>query len=219
MVEMMFGAGSPMWTVIPPAGVPYPLGFGPRPMTTPTFGSQVIPGGLAGAALGSQAVNAPGVLPTTMYGYGGALAPNAQPGLSGPGLAVAYPFASHPMTAPAADPTGVVTAAGLLTAVAAHRGQPQGPTNDTEVEEFIYDALDLIPGAADVEIRCESGRVTLTGTVQHKRTKRDVGEIAWSIPGLQDVQNNVTITSRRRARAAAGREAEAPAALSARKQG
>jgi len=54
--------------------------------------------------------------------------------------------------------------------------------------------------------------------VQHKRVKRDAGEIAWAIPGLSDVQNNVTITSRRRARAA-NRESDAPASVPARKQG
>ena len=32
-----------------------------------------------------------------------------------------------------------------------------------------------------------SQEATLTGTVQHKHTKRDVGEIAWAIPGVQDV--------------------------------
>src|SRR5882762_10410071 len=76
------------------------------------------------------------------------------------------------------DIPGVMTPSTLLTAVALRRGQPQGPTNDNEVEEFIYDALDLLPGAADVEVRCENGRVTLSGAVQHKRSKRDVGEIA-----------------------------------------
>ncbi len=91
------------------------------------------------------------------------------------------------------------------------RGQPQGPTNDHEVEDFIYDAFELLPGAADVEVRCEGGRATLTGNVQHKRTKRDIGEIAWAIPALNDVQNNVTITSRRRARGSS-REAE-PASI------
>ena len=115
------------------------------------------------------------------------------------------------------DVSGVITPSTLLTAVALRRGQPQGPTNDSEVEEFIYDALDLLPGAPDVEVRCENGRVTLTGAVQHKRAKRDVGEIAWAIPALQDVQNNVSITSRRRARAAS-REAEVPAGPSGRKQ-
>ena len=92
-----------------------------------------------------------------------------------------------------------------------------GPTTDQEIEDFIYDTLEWLPLASDVEVRCENGRATLTGVVQHKRSKRDVGEIAWAIPGLQDVQNNVSITSRRRARAAS-REAEAPAGASTRKQ-
>src|SRR5262245_26537586 len=93
-----------------------------------------------------------------------------------------------------------VTAPALLAAVAARRGQPLGPTNDPELEDFIYDALDLIPGTSDVEVRCDGGRVIFTGTVPHKRLKRDVGEIAWSIPSVNDVQDTVTIAARRRAR-------------------
>jgi osmotically-inducible protein OsmY len=119
---------------------------------------------------------------------------------------------------PIADSTGVVTAASLVAAIAVRRGQLQGPTTDAEVEELMYDALELLPGAADVEVRCENGRVTITGSVQHKRTKRDVGEVAWAIPSVNDVQNNVSIVSRRRARTA-GRDADAPASVSARKQG
>jgi hypothetical protein len=191
MLEMTFGSGSPMWTAMPSVGLPYQqMGLGALPSATPAFSPPVIAGGIGGSATGGQ----------------------------GLGLAVAYPFASNPFAAQIADATGVVTASSLLAAVAMRRGQPQGPTSDAEVEEFIYDAIDLLPGASDVEIRCESGRVTLTGSVQHKRTKRDAGELAWAIPGLHDVQNNVSITSRRRARAA-GREAEAPASVSARKQG
>jgi osmotically-inducible protein OsmY len=86
-----------------------------------------------------------------------------------------------------------------------------------EVEDFLYDALELLPGAADVDVRCEGGRATLTGSVQHKRLKRDIGEIAWAIPGLNDVQNNVTIASRRRNRA--GREEDETANIPTRKQG
>ena len=219
MSEMMFGSGSPIWTAMPSVGLAYqPIGIGNRPIATPVFGSPMISGGIAGGSTGAQGLSAPGPFSTTMYGYGGGIAPGTQQNLPGPGLAAAYPFAPNPsavMFGP--DPPGLVTASSLLAAVAMRRGQPQGPTNDHELEEFIYDALDLIPGAADVEVRCENGRATLTGSVQHKRTKRDVGEIAWAIPGLQDVQNNVSITSRRRARAA-GREAEAPASVSARKQ-
>ena len=102
----------------------------------------------------------------------------------------------------------------LIAAVALHRGQPQGPTNDHEVEELIYDTLELFSGASDVEVRCESGRVTLSGTVSHKRLKRDIGEIAWAIPTLNDVQNNVTIAPRRRARSHP-REGESQIAASA----
>jgi len=105
----------------------------------------------------------------------------------------------------------------LLAAVAMQREQPAGPGNDQEIEEFIGDALDLLPGAHDVEVRCEAGRVTLTGTVAHKRLKRDVGEVAWAIPTANDVQNNITIVARRRSRAQ-GRESEAAPANVGRKQ-
>src|SRR5262249_25333755 len=104
--------------------------------------------------------------------------------------------------------------AALLGVVAMRRGQPLGPTSDPEIEDFICDALDLIPGAGEVEVRCEGGVVTLAGTVPQKRLKRDAGEIAWTIPGVNDVQNNVTIAARRRARAAR-RENEQPAAVAA----
>jgi hypothetical protein len=104
----------------------------------------------------------------------------------------------------------------LLEAVAARRGQPLGPTNDQECEDFIFDAFELIPAASEVDVRCEAGRITLTGSVQQKRLKHDVGEIAWSIPGVNDVQNNITIVNRRRARSA-GREVETPATTPGRK--
>jgi BON domain-containing protein len=134
------------------------------------------------------------------------------------GLSGASGLLPQPPALVGGDATGFVTASSLLTAVAMRRGQPQGPSNDHEIEEFIYDTLDLFPGAADVEVRCENGRATLTGTVQHTHTKRDVGEIAWAIPAVQDVQNTVSITSRRRSRAT-GRDADLPTTVSTRKQG
>jgi hypothetical protein len=108
----------------------------------------------------------------------------------------------------AADTAVGVTAPALLTAVALRRGQPLGPTNDQEVEDVIYDAFELIPGTNDVEVRVEGGRAVLSGSVSHKRLKRDLGEVAWAIPVLNDVQNNVTIATRRRSRT--NREAEPP---------
>ena len=106
----------------------------------------------------------------------------------------------------------------LVAAVAMRRGQPQGPTTDQEVEEVIYDTLELFSGANEVDVRCEGGRVTLSGTVSHKRLKRDLGEIAWAIPTLNDVANNIAIAPRRRTRAFA-REREAEPAAAGRKQG
>jgi len=120
---------------------------------------------------------------------------------------------STPIVAPAG-----ITAPALLAAVAVRRGQPQGPASDQDVEEFIYDAVELLPGAGDVEVRCEGGRVALTGSVPHKRVKRDVGEIAWAIPGINDVNNTVTITTRRRSRGFARESESQPAAAAGRKQ-
>jgi hypothetical protein len=111
------------------------------------------------------------------------------------------------------DLAGGVSAPAMLAAIAVRRGQPLGPTNDQEIEDFIGDALDLLPGSNDIDVRCDSGRITLTGQVSHKRFKRDAGEIAWAIPGVNDVQNNVTIVARRRSRTA-GRETETPVVAS-----
>jgi BON domain-containing protein len=199
MNETIFGSATPVWTAMPSIGLAYqPMSVSNRPIAAPLFSSTAIPGGIGGALTGAGL--------------------STQQNLAGSGYVAPYAFAPNPTTAlPGHDSNGLVTASSLLMAVAQRRGQPQGPVNDHEVEEFIYDALDLLPGTADVEVRSENGRVTLTGVVQHKRTKRDIGEIAWALPGLQDVQNNVSITSRRRGRA--GREAEAPASASARKQG
>ena len=142
-------------------------------------------------------------------------------GLAGPLSAVSPPLpgpATIPTSAYGYNPLVGLPATSFLAAVAMRRGQPQGPTTDQEIEDFIYDALELLPGTSDVEVRCEGGRATLTGSVPHKRAKRDIGEIAWAIPVLNDVQNNVTIASRRRSRGA-GREGEGGASAPHRKQG
>jgi hypothetical protein len=127
------------------------------------------------------------------------------------------PAAQTPLSTAFSIPDGI-TAPGLLMGIAVRRGQPQGPTSDQDVEEFIYDALELLPGAGDVEVRCEGGRVALTGSVPHKRLKRDIGEIAWAVPGIADVQNNLSIATRRRARAYTRESESQPAPTASRKQ-
>ena len=185
-----------LFTTTPLSALPFqtPIGIGNRPIATPVFGASANPQGISA-----------GPLPLGVYGYSGLIPPPN--GIQGT-FAGTPSFAPQPSAVIVGDTAGIPAPA-LLAAVAMRRGQPQGPTNDHEVEDFIYDAFELLPGAADVEVRCEGGRATLTGNVQHKRTKRDIGEIAWAIPALNDVQNNVTITSRRRTR---GTGREEPAA-------
>ena len=186
-MEALYGSASPMWASVPSAGFAFkhPVSVGNGPIAAPTF-RRVTDRRRSRAARRRAFSNVP---PVSRRRTPTGTAPNL------------VTFAPQ-------GPAGL-TASSLLMAIALRRGQPQGPANDQEVEEFIYDALELLPGAADVEVRCEGGRVTLTGSVPHKRVKHDVGEIAWAIPALHDVQNNVTIASRRRARAS-DRDTESP---------
>jgi hypothetical protein len=217
MIEPLFGSASPIAAGTPSAGFGWfqtPFGAtnrGPVNIGVPGFGS------LPNIAFMPQSIPQQ-PMSQEAYGYGGGISTVGQPGFSGLGSAVPFGLSSFSM------PGGVsgfgvpeiVTAPVLLAAVAVRRGQPMGPTNDHEIEDFIYDALEFLSGTSEVEVRCEGGRATLTGSVPHKRLKRDVGEIVWAIPAINDVQNNVTITARRRARAGS-RESE-PHATTGRKQ-
>ena len=152
-------------------------------------------------------------------------ATSTQPSATFPAAGLAFSPAGHPLGLSSVSPLyaypsyalpDIITAPALVAAVAVRRGQPQGPANDQETEDFIFDALELMPGASDIEVRCEGGRVTLTGSVPHKRLKRDVGEIVWALGSVSDVANTLTIATRRRSRSPI-REAEAPANVPSRK--
>ena len=205
MPEAPFGPITSIWPTVPIHGFQYfqtPVPMGPRPISSVSVGAQQGPQGFPGGTVPSG--SAATTLPANAYAFGSAVP--AFGGLTATTLpALAIPESAFGITAPA-----------LLAAVGMRRGQPFGPTNDQETEEFIYDALDLLSGGSDVEVRCEGGRATLTGAVYHKRLKRDIGEIAWAIPGVTDVQNNVTIVPRRRPRPT-GRESES-SGVAARKQ-
>ena len=196
MMEPLFGS-NPLPPGVPSPGFGWfqlPLSLTNRPAISPGAFSAVPNVSLA-PQTGAQPVS------QEAYGYGQSIAP------AGFSVGIPVPGLGFPE---------IGTVQGLLTLVAMRRGQPTGPTSDNEIEEFIYDAFEFLPGSNEVEIRCEGGRITLTGSVPHKRLKRDVGEIAWAIPAITDVQNNVTITARRRRPQA--REAETPQ-QPARKQG
>lgn len=232
MAEPLYGSvsGAPIWTGIPSAGfgfpqAAYPFGSVPIGAGVQGFGSTQIP--TTGLPTGFDVPPPTFGLASQPYGFSSGLMP--QPPAVGfgpmmPAFGAGVPMVPNLFGTSGGFPTfvsqdipGGFTVPALVGAVAIRRRQPMGPTNDQEIEDFIYDALELLPGTNEVEVRCEGGRLTLTGNVQHKRLKRDIGEIAWTIPGANDVQNNVTITTRRRARGA-GREGESVSGPGGRKQ-
>lgn len=215
MTEALFGTAAPLWAATASPN----LGWFPAPiLATQRSGAVGMATGPVQSPIGTPLSLDPPVIgssPMTppVTTLGGSAFPS--------GFAIAQtPLATSPYPTYISPEMSGVTAPALLATVALRRGQPLGPTNDQEIEDFIYDALDLLPGTSEIDVRSESGRVLLTGSVQQKRLKRDAGEIVWAIPGVNDVQNNVTIVARRRSRQQVGRETvePTPAATAVRKQ-
>jgi len=185
MNEPLFGSVSP-W---PPVSFPPPTGWQASSMSA--MGRPFV--GVAAGGPSSQLGLTTGIPTLVPSGPG-------LPGGSGTPAIGATPIgATIPSFAGSEIAVGVPVPA-LLATVAVRRGQPLGPSNDQEIEDFIYDSLEFLPGSGEIDVRCEGGRVTFTGTVHFKRLKRDVGEIAWAVPGVNDVHNTITIAARRRSR-------------------
>ncbi len=217
MVEPLFAPVSQFWPAMPAPAfgfVQAPMGPAQRPFGNLSTGMSS-QGPAPVSAFSAAPMSNP--MPVDPYTFAGGVIPVLAGPSGGAGLSAigSGPLATAVPAMTTSEIAVGVTSSVLLTAVAMRRGQPLGPTNDQEIEDFISDALDLLPGTNDVEVRVEGGRATLTGSVPHKRLKRDVGEIAWTIPTLNDVQNNVTVIQRRRSRAS--REGESPA-VAGRKQ-
>jgi len=77
------------------------------------------------------------------------------------------------------------------------------PLDDEAIRELIYDVIDgdptILPDV-DVEIEVSAGIVTFKGRVPGKRTKYAVGEAAWWIPSVVDVNNQLQVSPRRERR-------------------
>src|SRR5262249_19578467 len=155
-----FGSVTPTWPAAytPAFGYPQtpvtqsPQSIGPLPVPTPQAAAMLSHGTISGAPVGTA-------FPINTYGLSSTVP--ALAGLTPNPLPVAGPLTG-------VDARFGIAAPVLLAAVGMRRGQPLGPTNETEIEEFIYDALELLSGAGDVDVRCEGGRVTLMGSVPHK---------------------------------------------------
>ena len=78
-----------------------------------------------------------------------------------------------------------------------YRGR--GPKNYQRSDERIHEevcerlAMDHDVDATDIEVTVSAGVVTLSGTVHERLAKRLAEDIADSVSGVQDVQNNLRV--------------------------
>ena len=81
---------------------------------------------------------------------------------------------------------------------AQYRGK--GPKNysrsDERIREDVNDRLSDDPfiDASDIDVTVSSGEVTLTGTVDHRSTKRRAEDIAESVSGVKHVENRLRVS-------------------------
>ena len=82
------------------------------------------------------------------------------------------------------------------------RGQyrGKGPRNysrsDERIKEDVNDRLsdDPFVDASDVDVSVSNGEVTLTGTVDHRSTKRRAEDIAEAVSGVKNVENRLRVS-------------------------
>ena len=79
-----------------------------------------------------------------------------------------------------------------------HRGK--GPRNysrsDERIKDDINDRLsdDPFVDATDIDVTVSNGEVTLTGTVDHRSTKRRAEDLAESVSGVKNVENRLRVS-------------------------
>lgn len=78
-----------------------------------------------------------------------------------------------------------------------HRGK--GPKNysrsDDRIKEDVNDRLSDDPfiDASEIEVTVSNGEVTLTGTVDHRSTKRRAEDLAESVSGVKNIENRIRV--------------------------
>jgi len=78
-----------------------------------------------------------------------------------------------------------------------HRGKgPSGyQRSDERIRELVCESLadDDQLDATHIEVAVSHGEVTLSGTVEDRRAKRDAEDCVWSVSGVHDVQNMLRV--------------------------
>lgn len=92
-----------------------------------------------------------------------------------------------------AMPRGSATDPHIHRGTGPHRGKgPSGyQRSDDRIRELVCESLadDDQLDATHIEVAVSHGEVTLSGTVDDRRAKRDAEDCAWSVSGVRDVQN------------------------------
>lgn len=89
--------------------------------------------------------------------------------------------------------------------------QYTGIPSDEEITDMVFDSIDadpVVPYESDINVDVTGGIVTLSGTVPNKRIKHAVGDDAWWVPGVIDVNNNLQVSGRRQKKESAPREGQ-----------
>lgn len=82
------------------------------------------------------------------------------------------------------------------------RYRGKGPRNynrsDDRIKEDVNDRLsdDPFVDASEIEVTVSSGEVTLTGTVDHRSSKRRAEDLAESVSGVKNVENRLRVGQR-----------------------
>lgn len=83
----------------------------------------------------------------------------------------------------------------FTTGTFAGRGPRNYQRSDERVREDVNERLTADPrvDASDIDVRVQNGEVTLTGTVDERRTRRLAEEIIEDMPGVRDVHNELRV--------------------------
>lgn len=83
----------------------------------------------------------------------------------------------------------------VVTTTFVGRGPRSYRRSDARIEEDVNEELTRHPDldAGDIEVKVENGEVTLTGTVDSRRSKRLAEDLAERCAGVADVHNRLTV--------------------------
>ncbi len=96
-------------------------------------------------------------------------------------------------------PIGMAVGAGATVGVAAFQERPMGEAwDDTEIELGLADRMFKRKGSlfSDVSSEVMEGRVMLTGIVKRESQRAEATQIAWSVPGVRRVINEIEVGDR-----------------------